>query len=137
MSIAAASANSWLRPPLPSPRIVTVVSPPEMTQAGRRDRPVKSDQLFRDGGVHSRDIAGLALNEAGENHGVIAESVRMLGRGSQGKIVAANNDVPRTGKCGIVLLRSLRRCRIGQSDPYRGGNPIEQLILAKTATASA
>jgi len=31
----AAKANSWLRPPLPVPRMVTVVSPPAKKQAGR------------------------------------------------------------------------------------------------------
>ena len=35
MSATAASASSWLRPPRPDPRSVTVVSPPAMMQAGR------------------------------------------------------------------------------------------------------
>src|SRR5262249_62349682 len=36
ISRAAARANSWFRPPKPAPRIVTVVSPPEIIQAGER-----------------------------------------------------------------------------------------------------
>ena len=39
--MAAASTNSWLRPPRPLPRSVTVVSPPVMMQARRLQRPAR------------------------------------------------------------------------------------------------
>ena len=70
---ASASRNSALRPPRPWPRTVTVVSPPESSTRGRRQRLAVARDLARDPGMDQRDVARLALDA----------SPRMIGRSAR------------------------------------------------------
>ena len=67
------SRNSTLRPPRPVPRRVTVVSPPDSSTHGARERLAAARHLQRDAGQRLGDVARLALDG-------VAEDVRRAAR---------------------------------------------------------
>src|ERR1017187_6198754 len=87
MSKAAARVNSWLRPPRPSPLMVTVVSPPVTMQAG--------------------DLAGFAFDGAGEDQGAVAELAGGAGGGVERQAVAADDGIAHAGEQGVGWLGRL------------------------------
>ena len=85
----ATRANSWLRPPRPSPRRVRVSSPPA-SSAGRNGL---LRQLHQPGGEGPGGLVNLAVEVAPEHLGAVAEAARVADRGVQRQRIGGKNPV--------------------------------------------
>ena len=103
-----------LRPPRPpSPRTVTVVSPPERSTQGAGTRLAVLAHLQRDPGHDPADLARLALERVAQDQRRVARLPRDLGRGLQARLGAGDHDglvagQPRVAGLGRLLRGALR-----------------------------
>ena len=92
-SSAAASANSWQRPPLPCPRTVTVVSPPAITQRGRRHRAAPGPDVARHGDEAPATSRASPSSDRVSTCGRVAERARPRRRRVHHQRVVADDEV--------------------------------------------
>ena len=126
-AMARPARNSALRPPLPLPRTVTVVSPPEMQNGRRLDRLAVAARRERDAGHDTAEFARLALQRVAEDE---RRHVRRTGDGGRrfeagerrGDDDGAGMAQPFVAGLGGLVLRlgQPRGDRIGRRDGVAG-----------------
>ncbi len=140
MASAAARASSWLRPPLPSPRIVTVVSPPATRQAGGESgQPWRAIPLPIPAKTFATSRASPSMNV--ESNRLSKPSSRALATAAR----AAISLLPTTTVCTCAKTESsvLGVSGISPASPARrrapteGGALLNRLYFARTCQASA
>src|SRR6185369_5648085 len=75
--------------------------------------------LAGDGGVHTRDLAGFALDGTGEDQSAVAELAGGAGRGVERQTVAADY--------GIAYAREQRVCRLGRLGDFAALTPFDAI----------